>query len=805
MDNRVTPNLIETKNYRKKKDPKKRTLAIVAGALAASVLVMGVYFIAKPHEHGFSPWQMVLEPTCESEGERERVCAGCDFHEIEAIPPAGHTEVTELGYAPTVTENGLSDRIYCSACDKVLQEHTVIKATGSEGLEYREETGVIIITGLGTCKDTYLVVPAEIDGVPVTTINSNAFEGGTFKSVSIPQSVGMIGAEAFKDCKSLESITIPEKVRYIYDDTFNGCTKLSRVTIPDTIEYIGQNAFYGCASLCSIAKEGQTGAVIRVEEINPYTFYGCTSLMSVNLGSTRVIGESAFEGCTSLTNITWYEGVEFINANAFRGIAATDVSLPKSVIYIHNGAFADCESLININFSGTMEEWHSMGRSSDWKNADIHINCTDGTAEHIKTTIEGVPPTDTENGLSNGIVCNICGEVLEEQKVIHAGSQGLYYNVNEDGETCTVMDINMFEGTELIVPQYIDGYRVTAIGSQAFKGCAHLTSVVIPEGVTMIGSSAFEDCTSLENVALPESLTFIDTFAFNSCTELRTIVLPEKLEVINGSAFKQSGITSIEIPASVKSIGSEAFYYCESLENVTLHDGLETIGDSVFNGCASLKEITVPASVTEMGYSTFAYCTALESAHINANIEVLDGTFNGCESLATVTIPEGLKSIKFSTFSGCKSLTKVELPEGLLHIENYAFQNCQNLEEADIPSSVTEIGERAFAFCRKLKSISVPAGVRVVGDYAFAYCNAVTTLTIASGVEEIGVNSFAGVSASEITIPATVKKIGSGAFSTVYADYFVYEGTVAEWSAIDKADDWYSGMEIVHGWRSYLG
>ena len=87
----------------------------------------------------------------------------------------------------------------------------------------------------------------------VTSIGISAFTNSQFlTSITIPDSVNTIGERAFSDCRSLTSITIPDSVTSIGRKAFSYCTNLTSITIPDNVTSIGSAAFWGCTSLTSI-------------------------------------------------------------------------------------------------------------------------------------------------------------------------------------------------------------------------------------------------------------------------------------------------------------------------------------------------------------------------------------------------------------------------------------------------------------------------------------------------------------------------------------------------------------------------
>ncbi|MDR2519039.1 MAG: leucine-rich repeat domain-containing protein [Spirochaetaceae bacterium] len=156
------------------------------------------------------------------------------------------------------------------------------------GLRYEQNRqGGAAITGY-TGTDTALVIPARIDGKPVT----------------------VIGNYAFAECRSLRRVTIPAGVIFIESNAFLGCTGLRSVIIPGSVTSIGGGAFYGCSSLRRVT------VLDGVTAIEDYAFDECSNLTSVTIGgSVTAIGDYAFDECSSLTSVTFAAGSRIHSEN----------------------------------------------------------------------------------------------------------------------------------------------------------------------------------------------------------------------------------------------------------------------------------------------------------------------------------------------------------------------------------------------------------------------------------------------------------------------------------------------------------
>ena len=132
--------------------------------------------------------------------------------------------------------------------------------------------------------------------------------------------------------------------------------------------------------------------------------------------------------------------------------------------------------------------------------------------------------------------CTSCDKNREPSGESIAPPEKLAYTVNPDGVTCAVTGLGTVRKSELVIPDEIDGYRVSVIDADAFLG-ASITSLTLPDTVVEIGSNAFYGCARLGSVTLSKNLLIIREGAFRGCAALTSICLPERLSKIEHDAF----------------------------------------------------------------------------------------------------------------------------------------------------------------------------------------------------------------------------------------------------------------------------
>ena len=193
--------------------------------------------------------------------------------------------------------NNIKGELKTYKCEKEepIQYPPLIYSTNAAG-------STITVNGqsmtLGQGDNMVLEYPTAITSVKAT--NNTALT-----AITIPDTVASIengdyGTGAFYKCTALASVSLPDTMTMIGDYAFSGCHALGSVTLPNTLVSIGKRAFRSCSSLVSITiPEGVTSIGIQ-------TFRECHALGSVTLPNTLVsIGDSAFALCEKLTDFNY--------------------------------------------------------------------------------------------------------------------------------------------------------------------------------------------------------------------------------------------------------------------------------------------------------------------------------------------------------------------------------------------------------------------------------------------------------------------------------------------------------------------
>jgi len=663
-------------------------------------------------------------------------------------------------------------------------------------------TNPAILTG---CKNLKYV---EFESSPsIEFISKETFNGLTgLVSAVLPSKLKTIGESAFKGCTKLETVTMPDTVTTISKTAFSGCSALTEIKLhndqaqtdnggddqteeqpatahknklPEGVNTIGDNAFDGCKMLPDIAIQSEA-------TLGKYVFRNCTQLSSVTLPSNlTTIPQYAFSGCENLSTIDLPTGVTAIDASAFASSGLTTIQLKgitnigarafsasklqsidlSTVTEIGANAFQNCEQLGKTKFP-SRNNYIKIGNFAFDGCTNLTVDDYETKEESSGVTIPTVYILDTVGAFA----FRNCDALTE-----------LAVDVSKSASSVTSKILNSaFESCDKL--ETVKIYGVDYIVAKAFKDCAGLSSVTLPDGLSCLGGktgfvtvnvtgdenktasegAVFKNCGSLTSVSLPEGVTELYNNTFDGCTQLSSVKF-YTMSSISGSAFNGCGDIQFEIidngEESDREIYNGGYYegtkflmYLGNKTEITANvfrEGTTEICENAFAGKA-ITSLALPDSVTTIGATAFKGCTALGSVDLNKVTTIKDGAFNGCTALVSLTLPNTVSTLGVGAFEGCTGLKTVALPDTLTTLSASVFKGCTSLDSINL-DKVTSIGANAFENDTALQSVTFNDAANI-GASAFKK-SGLTSIELKSGMK-LGKSAFDGSALSgTLTIP----------------------------------------------------
>ena len=385
-----------------------------------------------------------VKRTCTRKGKVRIVCRSCK-ETVDHIrqPALGH----EYGEWITVSEvsadtDGVKYRV-CQRCRN--EEYETIAAGYSVGLEFISYgNGTCYLASIGSCKSLDVVVPeVSPDGDIVIAVGDNAFWDEEaywveekiceIESITLPDSVEVIGNDAFNTCENLVRVKFPKNLKIIEAGAFEWCESLSSVVLPDGVTQIGYKAFNGCRSLSSVKLSK------ALQFIGEQAFNECINLSSIDLPqSVTYIGRAAFYACDNITRVHIPASVEWIGDCAVSGKAQKITVDPSNRYYrVENNCLISSEGRVIIGFGNFQipSDATSIGESAFEYNSSV-------------------------------------SDIVIPSSVTEIGDSAFAFSA--------VTNVTLPDG-------------LTQISDWLFFDCTHLESVTIPKSVTKIGTAAFCD------------------------------------------------------------------------------------------------------------------------------------------------------------------------------------------------------------------------------------------------------------------------------------------------------------------------
>ena len=489
--------------------------------------------------------------------------------------------------------------LLCAACntpatsspDTSSSEQT---AQGSQGLQYsyNQQTQSYAVSGIGTCTDKEIVIPATYNNLPVTAIAEGAFKQEktvTPVRMARPLSADTLYDENIHGEYDFEAVSIPDSIEEIGSEAFMGCEDLEEITMSSLVNMIGTDAFKDTAFYNDPANWDNGVLYLEnhlIEAID--TFSGA---LNIREGITHIT-DGALTDCVGLTAVNFPASIVYIGELAFKGCTSiTEVNLAYPGIYVGRAAFMNCTALTSIDI------------------ADDSVAST-------------LPEEDLQK-------LEKFGNTLPENEDMVVVSPSISFTSN----------FFTFDKENFVYSSIIE--------DSAFSGCSALTDISVGKNLKYIGDFAFYECTALTNVSLTNMTVAIHSKdpavqrgkmklgaptlsgVFACCTSLESVVLPEGLTSLTATFQDCTALKTITLPSTVKKL-NRTFNWCAALESVNLPTGLERIGYDTFKGCTALQSITLPDSVTVIRAGALAglpqTCTITLGKGI---IEIGEGVFEG--------------------------------------------------------------------------------------------------------------------------------------------------------------------------------
>lgn len=214
------------------------------------------------------------------------------------------------------------------------------------GMIYEIVDDEAIIKGYTADLPNDVVIPATIDGYPVTTIGNGAFRACSIDEVMNP----------YRGIADLKSIILPDSLTTIEDFAFEGCCSLEKIEIPDSVVFIGEFAFAYCVQLKSVVLskslvtiESQAFAYCSLEDVEipdtvttlgDYVFWNSLNSESIIIpDSVTSLGNGVFALSENLKTVNIGKNITRLNVVVFAGCDITSITIPENITEIHEWAF----------------------------------------------------------------------------------------------------------------------------------------------------------------------------------------------------------------------------------------------------------------------------------------------------------------------------------------------------------------------------------------------------------------------------------------------------------------------------------
>lgn len=435
------------------------------------------------------------------------------------------------------------------------------------------------------------------------------------------------------------------------------------VSVPDTVEVIGEGAFEDNLNIELVVVPNS------VKRIEPYAFWGCENLDTVVLGKGMTeIGDFSFAGCTGLEQMTIPETVSTIGIGAFSGcVNLKNISIPAETATIHETAFDDCWQLKIHCDKGTAAdkyaEWFYERQKEMPEYEDVPDY--DPSKPAVSTPKPSPAPSPEETGqvLGSTWIVGNSAFVFINNTVPHVYDGREYLEV----ETVPVADMRDDFSNGLAKFTVVDG---KVVADFAYYRSPELGSVILPDGIEEIGQFSFAR-SAMSGVTVPDGVTEISYGAFYHCDYLAGVTLPDTVMCVEPKAFDYTAWVQNFLNGGQSRTGDFLIEggvlvaYRGNSAQVEIPDGVRVIAGEVFAEHGEITAVSLPDSLRVVGEAAFENCSALETIHFGTGVEeIKDRAFLGTKAaVGTAVVPFTVKKLGLQAFGSAELIYEGTKPE----------------------------------------------------------------------------------------------------------------------------------------------
>ena len=427
-------------------------------------------------------------------------------------------------------------------------------------------------------EDEDLNLPDAFDGVPLTQIMSGAFDGQTqLESVTIPDSVATIAADAFNNCA--EDLVIRSSMN-AYARTWannNGVAWAHDQHTPETIPAVAATCLEDGLTEGSMCSE--CGQIIAAQEVIPafghswdepaYTWND----ENTEITASRICANDAEHVETEIVPVTG-EVTKQPTCEEMGETTYTCGEFQNTAFTIQSKTLTDVPALD-----------HAWGEPTyTWNEENTEVTATricGNDGEHVERetvpvtsevtkqpTCEAMGETTYTSGEFENSAFTVQAKILTDVPVLGHTWGEPTYTWNEENTEVTAIRICMND-TEHV--------QFETVGVQCVVTVSPTQTV---EGEYKLVSAAFENEAFTIQEKAGGTIPALGT--------LSTPTFPTNLRIIEDEAFEGTSFQAVIIPDTVTTIGSRAFANCRTLVYVYIPASVTTIAPDAFADCPNV-------------------------------------------------------------------------------------------------------------------------------------------------------------------------------------------------------------------------